>query len=187
MTFSNNSDHQQIINACQQWLKTVVIKYNFCPFARKEFEAQTIEYQICNEQQIDAVLNQIQTACQQLDDNPNISTTLMILSTGYDNFDKYLDLIDAAQATIIDPDYEGIYQLASFHPDYCFADAKNDDPANYTNRSPHPMIHLLREQQLEQAIETYPDPESIPDKNITLARRKGLEHMQKLLNDCQLK
>lgn len=173
-----------MIQACQNWLKQVVIKYNFCPFARKEFDAQTIKYDICTHNQLDGVLTAIQNACEKLDNNDDISTTLVILPQGFERFDRYLDLVDAAQNTIIDPQYEGIYQLASFHPDYCFADADNQDPANYTNRSPYVMVHILREEQLEQAIDQYQDADSIPDKNVTLARRKGLDYMRTLLAQC---
>ena len=180
----NNLSDKQIIQSCQNWLKQVVIKYNFCPFARKEFEAKTIEYHICAHQNIDLALEAIEQACQKLDEIDHISTTLVILPQGFERFDSYLDLVDAAQSTIIDPQYEGIYQLASFHPDYCFADSNNQDPANYTNRSPFPIVHIIREAQLEQALEQYQDPESIPEKNIALTRRKGLAQMQALLAQC---
>ena len=122
-----DTKHQAIINACQQWLKNVVIKYNFCPFARKEFDAQTIEYIVCPHQQPQPVLAAIQAACQQLDNHPNISTSLIILPHGFERFDDYLDLVDSAQQHIIDPNYEGIYQLASFHPNYCFAGSDQQD------------------------------------------------------------
>ncbi|MEI2747252.1 MAG: DUF1415 family protein [Ferruginibacter sp.] len=80
--------------------------------------------------------------------------------------------------------YEGIFQLASFHPDYRFAGSKADDAANYTNRSPYPILHLLKEESIEKALEKFPDPEKIPDKNIAFAREKGLEYMKNLLKSC---
>ena len=79
--------------------------------------------------------------------------------------------------------YEGVYQLASFHPDYCFADSDEDDPANYTNRSPYPMLHLIREASIERALASYKNPENIPETNIKLARELGLDKMQSLLKD----
>ena len=77
---------------------------------------------------------------------------------------------------------DGIYQLASFHPDYCFADADPDDPANYTNRSPCPTLHLLREASLEQALRHVENPEEIPERNIRVARELGAEQLRDMLN-----
>ncbi len=80
----------------------------------------------------------------------------------------------------MDDDYEGIYQFATFHPDYVFADSETDDPANFTNRSPYPMIHILREESLDAALENFVGVDEIPEKNIALARKKGLAAMQAL-------
>ena len=85
---------------------------------------------------------------------------------------------------LIEQDYEGIYQLASFHPEYCFAGEDETDAANYTNRSPYPMLHLIREASLEKALQNYPDAELIPERNIALARSKGLAEMKHLLERC---
>ncbi|MGL6269678.1 MAG: DUF1415 family protein, partial [Chitinophagaceae bacterium] len=100
------------------------------------------------------------------------------------NFDAYLTMVEMAEALLEDQDYEGVYQVASFHPQYRFADAPDNDPANYTNRSVYPMLHLLREDSLEKAIETYPDTEGIPERNITFAREKGLSYMKLLRDSC---
>ena len=80
--------------------------------------------------------------------------------------------------------YEGIYQLASFHPIYCFNDAASDDPANYTNRSPYPMLHLLREASIEASLKNIDDPEAIPLNNVARARSIGLEALEKQLESC---
>jgi hypothetical protein len=81
-------------------------------------------------------------------------------------------------------DYNGVYQLASFHPNYCFDGSLKNDAANYTNRSPYPMLHLLRESSLEQALAHYPNPEMIPENNIKLTRELGLEKMKSTLAAC---
>jgi len=80
--------------------------------------------------------------------------------------------------------YEGIYQLASFHPEYRFEGVELNDPANYTNRSPYPMIHILREASVEQALEKYPNPEKIPERNIQLIQGLGFGVMKELLAEC---
>ena len=77
--------------------------------------------------------------------------------------------------------YEGIYQLASFHPQYLFAGSNDNDPANYTNRSPYPMLHILREESLSKAIDSYPNVDDIPQNNIDFANAKGLYFMKNLL------
>ncbi|HMC87200.1 MAG TPA: DUF1415 domain-containing protein, partial [Chitinophagaceae bacterium] len=96
----------------------------------------------------------------------------------------YLELVRLAEKLLKQEGYQGIYQVASFHPLYCFAGAPADDPANYTNRSVYPMLHLLREESVEQAIANYPNPEKIPERNILFARSKGIAYMKKLRDAC---
>jgi hypothetical protein len=116
-----------------------------------------------------------------MDIEPATETTLLILPEGCTQFNDFLDLTAMAEQLLIDQGYEGVYQLASFHPDYCFAGEDENDPANYTNRSPYPMLHIIREASIEQALKTYPNPELIPERNIELTRKLGLEKIQALL------
>ena len=88
-----------------------------------------------------------------------------------------VDFLAVAEALLVEQGYEGTYQLASFHPDYCFDGAEQDDPANFTNRSPWPMLHLLREAGLEHALAHYPDPEAIPERNIERMGQLGSERL----------
>ena len=121
---------------------------------------------------------------EHLDSQPDTETTLIIFSEAYTEFDDFLDMLAIAEDVLIEQGYEGVYQLASFHPDYCFADADSDDAANYTNRSPYPMLHLIREASIEQVLEHYPDPEQIPERNIRITRESGAAFWQKLLTSC---
>jgi hypothetical protein len=125
-------------------------------------------------------------ACEQLDADAETETTLLILPTGWDDFDDYLDLLAIAEQLLIEQHYEGIYQLASFHPDYRFETdlAGEEDPANYTNRSPYPMLHIIRETSIDRAVANHPDPDNIPVRNITLTRELGLEKLRALLANC---
>jgi hypothetical protein len=96
-------------------------------------------------------------------------------------------MLAMAEQLLLLQGYEGVYQLASFHPDYRFEDNGSDteiDPANYTNRSPYPMLHIIREESLERALSHYPDPENIPVRNIKLTREMRLNNLQKLLAAC---
>ena len=109
-----------------------------------------------------------------------METTFIIFPDNFSDFETYLDLVELSEALAADQGYEGIYQIASFHPEYCFEGAEADDPANYTNRSIYPMLHLLREDSLSDALDNFPDAESIPERNIAFAQRKGLAFMQSL-------
>jgi len=168
----------------QNWVRSVIIGFNFCPFAKRELESETIHFQVSHESGLEACLHELIQECQRLDEHPEIETTLLIFANAFQNFDDYLDLVELANALIADQDYEGIYQLASFHPQYCFDAEAANDAANYTNRSPYPMLHLIREASLEKALANYPDPESIPERNIEFAREKGLDEMKQTLDKC---
>jgi hypothetical protein len=121
--------------------------------------------------------------CLNLNEQPEVETALIILPEGFSDFEEYLDLVYEAEELIIDEGFEGTYQVASFHPNYVFADSDDNDPANYTNRSPYPMLHILREDLLEVAVDNHPDPESIPDQNIAKAKSLGLEYFRKMKFD----
>jgi hypothetical protein len=165
----------------KNWLEKVVIGLNFCPFAKKEFERQSIRYCLDeSESQADSLSSLIEELAL-LDSNPDIETTLLIYPHSYAQFDDYLDWLELASSLVAQGGYKGIYQLASFHPDYCFADESPDDPANYTNRSPYPIIHILREASLSRVLNNFSDPESIPERNIVKARQLGIVALQKLL------
>ncbi len=119
-----------------------------------------------------------------LEADVTIETSLLILPRNFDDYYDYLDLVDEIEEKIISPLYEGTFQVASFHPEYVFADSNENDPANYTNRSPYPMIHILRESSLDEAIDAYPGTENIPAINIALAKKKGMEEMKRLRDLC---
>lgn len=173
------------IEHTKNWISKVVIGYNFCPFAARAVNHDRVHYAVMESSDVAAILTQLLAACKQLDEQENIETTLLILPEGFDDFYDYLDLVDAANTVLEEADYEGVYQLASFHPKYLFAGSNEMDAANYTNRSPYPMLHLLRESSIEGALEHYPhNPEDIPDRNIEFAHQKGLLHMQALRQAC---
>jgi hypothetical protein len=172
------------IQQTANWINSVVIGCNFCPFAAKAVLRQSIRYVVLPGATVESSLETVITEMQFLDQSDDIETTLIIFPDSFAVFEDYLDLVELAEELASDQDYDGIYQVASFHPDYCFADAPQDDPANYTNRSIYPMLHLLREESLTKALENFPDPEGIPDRNIDFAREKGLKYMQLLRAAC---
>lgn len=176
--------NEKIIQSTQKWIKEVIIACNFCPFAAAALHKKSIKYIVLNKSNLETHLNSFQLECEYLDEDENIETTFIIFDTDYVEFDEYLDLIDVCEEYLTDNNYEGIYQIASFHPEYCFEGADPLDAANYTNRSPYPMIHLLRESSIDKALIHFEHPENIPERNIQYAREKGLKYMQMLRTAC---
>lgn len=169
-----------LIQHTQRWVESVVVGLNFCPFARREVEGETIRYAVCDSKDDETVLTAMVEELVYLEQHPTTETSLWILPQ-YTDFDGYLNLLDICQRLLIMEGYEGVLQIASFHPDYCFDGEDEGDAANYTNRSPYPMMHFIREESLERAVEAHPEPESIPLRNVKLAREKGVAYMQTLL------
>ncbi|WP_339687528.1 DUF1415 domain-containing protein [uncultured Pseudoalteromonas sp.] len=167
------------------WVANVIVKYNFCPFARKEVENNCIHYQTSQATSIDDAVMEMIEQCIELDQQPARETTLLMFEQGFTNFEEFLDLVDLANALLVAQGFEGKYQIANFHPDYVFADSDDNDAANYTNRAPFPTLHLIREASMSAALDDYNEPESIPDHNINLARRKGIDFWQQLLAGCK--
>lgn len=178
-------EEKQLIESVKYWLDKTIIGFNFCPFARREFVNESIHYEVVDEQNTQEQLHAIINECHRLDENPGIETTLVILPVGLESYYDYLDLLEIANELLFEEGYEGTYQLASFHPDYCFEDVKFDDASNYTNRSPVPVIHIIREKSLELVLSKYPEPEKIPDTNIELARKTGKEMFENILNQSK--
>lgn len=133
---------------------------------------------------MESCLTTLMEETARLDNDPAIETSFIIFSNAFSVFEDYLDLLALGEQLLKQNRYEGVYQLASFHPLYLFADSTDDDPANYTNRSPYPMLHLLREESISKALEHYEDPEAIPGRNINFAREKGLTYMKMLRDAC---
>lgn len=173
-----------IIDQTKRWIKDVVIGCNFCPFAAKELRLNTIHYYIEKSSNIEKCLESFLAQCKKLDLEKDIETTLLIFPDAFARFDTFLNLISLAGELLTQENYEGTYQVASFHPLYCFANAPVNDAANYTNRSVYPMLHILREEGVEKALLHYSSPEMIPDNNIKFAREKGLDFMKDLRNAC---
>ena len=178
---------KQIIADTHCWLQQVVVGLQLCPFASQPLQRGSIRYQVCDASDDDAIYAALLTEFIDFLQLPaeQAETALFIVPQGLQRFEHYLDLLHAAEAGITAAGLSGSLQLASFHPDYRFANSSADDAANYSNRSPWPMFHLLRESLMEQALADYPEPETIPERNIRRLRKLGLKHMQQLLAGCR--
>ena len=168
----------------REWVSTVVVGSNFCPFAAQELARNSIRFSVSRETRLEECLEVLIDGCLQLDKDSQIETSLLVYPDAFADFEIFLAFVELAEDLLIDQGYEGIYQLASFHPHYRFAASDDDDPANYTNRSPYPMLHLLRESSVELALENYSHPERIPRRNVETAGALGLEKMQHMLDAC---
>jgi hypothetical protein len=177
-------DNHQVIAQTKNWITEVVIGCNFCPFASQPVKQNRVYYHVSTAVDIESCLLSFMEECQRLDNDENIETTMLILPNAVSFFEEYLVLVELAEQLLVSNGYEGVYQVASFHPLYQFAGTSADDAANYTNRSIYPMLHLLREESIEQALQRYPDPEQIPEKNIRFAHKKGLTYMKMLRDSC---
>ncbi len=174
----------EAIQATKNWLEKIVIGFNFCSVARRVWLQDKVAYKVCLSREVLAIIDELAAACKELEQHPEIETTLLILPHFADSFANYLTLVEGGEYLLEKMGYTGIFQLASFHPAYIFAGTTEADPSNYTNRSPFPMLHLLREDSIERALEHYDDPEGIPERNIELANSKTKDTWQALLQAC---
>ncbi len=174
----------KIIEQTKKWIADVVVACHFCPFAAQVIKEQKVHYAVTTEIAVASCLNAFIDELARLDDDNTIETTFLIFPEVFAEFDDFLDFVALAEQRLKQKRYRGIYQLASFHPLYRFADATDNDAANYTNRSLYPMLHLLREAGIDKALAQYKNPENIPASNIALARGKGLAAMNKLRESC---
>ncbi len=174
---------QDIIQQTENWVNDVVIGLNLCPFASQPFQNNSIEYSVNSGDSLEQHLQCLADSFAKLDDSTDTETSLLIYPDAYQKFDDYLELLDLANQLLIDLNYTGIYQIASFHPDYRFADSAENDAGNFSNRSPWPMLHLIRENSLEKALASYPNSEKIPENNIKKLREIGYKKMQAKLNN----
>ena len=180
----DNISSELVIQQTRAWVRVFIVAHNICPFARKELERDSIHYEVLQEHKVEAALSGLIEMCQRLDQDGSTGTVLFILPASFIDFNDYLDLLDMANDLLLKQGYEGIYQLASFHPDYYFEGVDSDDASNYTNRSPYPMLHIIREAELEKALEKYPNPEAIPERNIAYCRKLGNAALAKILQGC---
>ena len=171
-----------IEKATRQWLEEIVIGLNLCPFARRELVSNRVRFVVSAADSEDALLMELQAELRFLEEHSDIETTLLVHPGVLTDFDDYNDFLAAADGLLELLELEGIYQVASFHPDYRFAGTGPEYAENYTNRSPFPMLHLLREASVERALDTHPDPDAIPERNIALMEELGAEEMRQRLS-----
>lgn len=170
----------QIIDAVSTWLDQVVIGLNLCPFAAKPRRENKVRIALTSSDNDEALLLDLKHECEFLRQELQIETSLLILTEGLRDFWDYNQFLIWANQLLRREGFEGEFQIASFHPDYCFAGADPDDAGNLTNRSPWPILHLIREASLEKALQYFPDIESVPEKNQRCVESLTQEQKKKL-------
>jgi uncharacterized protein len=175
MLTDHSPDNQKILSTTKAWLEKAVIGLNLCPFAKAVHVKNQIRYMISEATTSEVLLSKLINELKFLEtsDPLEVETTLLIHPYVLTDFLDYNDFLDVADAALDDLGLVGIIQIASFHPQYQFAGTAPDDIDNFTNRSPFPILHLLRETSIERAVEAFPDAAQIFDKNIETLRRIG--------------
>lgn len=184
MPESDNRLHDVIVKSVHLWLQRLVVDLNLCPFAKREWVKNRVRCVVSEAQTEDQLLAALQCELERLERDSSIETTLLIHPQVLQDFGDYNQFLDVADGLLTDRQLDGVYQIASFHPDYQFAGTVPDAAENYSNRSPYPLLHLLREDSLERAIASYPDVDGIPARNIARLNRLGTNALKALLDSC---
>jgi len=166
--------------ATRDWLESVVIELNLCPFAQREFVNNRVRFAISDANSELQLLQALESELQLLFGDTTIETTLVVHPQVLGEFGAYNQFLDLADGLLVQMNLEGVFQIASFHPDYQFAGTEPDDAENYTNRAPYPTLHILREASLAKAIASTPDIDQVPERNIQTMNALGAENMKRL-------
>lgn len=176
-------DREAVVGVTRRWISSVVIGLNLCPFAGRVFAADKIRYVVSDAADEGRLLSDLAGEIKGLASSPAsaVETTLLIHPRVLGAFLDYNSFLDAAERLIEDLGQRGVIQLASFHPDYRFADAGPGAVENYTNRSPYPMLHLLREASISAVAGNPGELREIPRRNVATLRSLGLAQMREKL------
>jgi len=174
---NQNVTNEEAINATTQWLEKAVIGLNLCPFAKSVHVKKQIRYVVSAAQTPDELLPDLRNELELLAETPRdkIDTILLIHPHVLTDFFDYNDFLSVVETALEEVDLVGVLQVASMHPDYQFADTRPDEITNFTNRSPYPTLHLIREESIDEAVAIFPEAEMIFEKNMATMRKLGHE------------
>ena len=173
---------EAVVAAMREWLEKAVIGLNLCPFAKAVHVKRQIRYVVSQAETEEALIEDLLHELQLLAsaDPGDIETTLLVHPRVLGDFLDYNDFLDVADAAVEELGLDGVLQVASFHPQYQFADSDADDMANYSNRAPYPTLHLLREDSVDRAVAAFPEADRIYEANIEALRALGPDGWKKL-------
>lgn len=176
-------DPERIRAQTLHWIDTIVIGLDLCPFAHHSIEAARLRIEVSVAINVEELIESFVDELRYLDsaDGATFDSTLIVHPALFQGFLDFNDFLTTAEARLEAEGFEGKFQLASFHPGYRFEGVDPEAIGNFTNRSPYPMLHILRESSLTQAIDSHPNPESIPTTNIARLEALGMTALRRLL------
>ena len=182
MTDTTHLDTNTVSEHTKQWLEKAVIGLNLCPFAKAPHVKNLVRIVVSEARHLDGFLEDLDRELQLLGKTPasELETTLLVHPTLFPDFETFNQMLEIADDAVVENELEGIVQIAPFHPDFQFEGTEADDISNYTNRSPYPTLHLIREDSIVKAAEAFPDASAIFDRNIALLEKMGHEGWDKL-------
>lgn len=173
-----------IIKSIREWIDSFVIEFNLCPFVKYELHNNRVRISATEADTVEQLLTTLHAELELLNEDASIETTLLIHPEILQDFYEYNEFLGLANDLLRQLKLVGIYQIVSFHPDYQFSGTNPDDLENYTNRSPYPMLHLLREDSLAIAIDKHPNTDEIPLRNIELMKSMGKDKLHSIMRSC---
>ena len=168
----------------QRWIQSFVVELNLCPFAQHVTVRDVIRYTACANESLQDILHALHEEMDWLDSDPETETSFLILTSGMKDFSDFNDCLAMAQELLVMMNWVGRYQLVGFHPHHQFDGTDPDDAENYTNRSPYPMVHILRESSVTQAVDATANIALIPKRNTDTLNQLGVEALIMRLQDC---
>ncbi len=182
MSDTAHLDINTVSEHTKQWLEKAVIGLNLCPFAKAPHVKNLVRIMVSEARHLDGFLEDLDRELQLLGNTPasELETTLLVHPTLFPDFETFNQMLEIADDAVVENELEGIVQIAPFHPDFQFEGTEADDISNYTNRSPYPTLHLIREDSIAKATEAFPDASAIFDRNIALLEKMGHEGWDKL-------
>jgi hypothetical protein len=174
-----------VIAATKRWISSFVIGLNLCPFAQRVFEGDRIRYVVTDAADVDTLRDALAQELRFLVDSPidQVETTLLIHPNALGDFLAYNEFLDIVEDVLQELRLAGVVQVATFHPAYQFADSEPDEVENFTNRSPYPMLHLLREESVTRVASDPDELLEIPERNMATLRKLGAKWVQEKMKE----
>ena len=168
---------EQVLQRTRHWLEAAVIGLNLCPFAKAVYVKNQVRLVVSHARHADDLLEELDRELDLLvaTSAKDIDTTLLIHTSLFDDFLDFNDFLEVAEDVVDEHELQGVIQLASFHPRFQFDGTEPDDISNYTNRAPFAMLHLLREESVERAVEAFPQAEAVFEQNILTLQKLGVD------------
>jgi hypothetical protein len=174
---------EEVLAQTRRWLEQAVIGLNLCPFAKSVYVKDQVRLVVSQAKHLDAFLDDLDRELELLKTTPaeEVDTTLLIHPTLFPEFLVFNEFLDVADSVLTDHELEGVVQIAPFHPDFVFEGEDEADMSHFTNRAPFPTLHLIREDSLERAIESFGDTDVIYERNMDVLRKLGHEGWRHLM------